>query len=317
MRPAAAPGSPDARSTVGLPRCGRDSVRRRTRSKALPIDPDREETHRHLAIVRAAVVHGRKSDGSVSPLGAHGQVHDRTQGNRQILARLGDRQSVVHGPDGRLRPIADPDFAKDRLHVNLNGSFRDVDLARDKLVGIPFDQAVQDTSLSVGQPRCIAVSARRAVPDGRLSALPVGVRSTITIAIREIGEHRQHGRWQNRLSKHHQLERFDERVARTDFDEVCVGACAKHRHNVARLMVVGQDGDAAGRVMLLEDLDLSDSRMEVVTGVDNQKYRSLSRLCRQDKLVNRRCRRHDTKVGCVEYPNQALAKQSARAGKSD
>jgi hypothetical protein len=72
--------------------------------------------------------------------------------------------------------------------------------------------------------------------------------------------------------------------------------------------VVGQYGDASGRIALLEDPDLADRVAQVVAGIDDEQDRSVSRRRRQDKLVDSRGRSHDTEVRRAKDAGQALSK---------
>jgi hypothetical protein len=51
---------------------------------------------------------------------------------------------MVHCPNCRLCPVLDPDFAQDRLDVDLYRRLGDIDLSGYAFVGIAFDQAPQN-----------------------------------------------------------------------------------------------------------------------------------------------------------------------------
>src|SRR5208283_4267510 len=60
---------------------------------------------------------------------------------------------VIFQPYGRLRSVADPDLAKDRLDVDLHGALRDTHLAGYDLVRTTLADIPQDVFLAARQLR--------------------------------------------------------------------------------------------------------------------------------------------------------------------
>ena len=69
---------------------------------------------------------------------------------RQPVAHWPRQRLVVDPPNRRLRPVLNPDLAKNRVDMDLHGRLGDIDLARDAVVGIAFDQAAQNRCLPRG-----------------------------------------------------------------------------------------------------------------------------------------------------------------------
>src|SRR3546814_9810075 len=67
--------------------------------------------------------------------------------------RLVRVQPARDRPDGRLRPVHNPQFPEDGLDVNLDGRFGDVEPAGDDLVCVTCYKAPENFDFPVGQLR--------------------------------------------------------------------------------------------------------------------------------------------------------------------
>jgi hypothetical protein len=54
---------------------------------------------------------------------------------------------------------------------------------------------------------------------------------------------------------------------------------------------------------ILEELDLSNCRLEVIAGIDNEQDRTVLRQRCQDQIVNARGRSHDSEIRCTKDPS--------------
>jgi len=185
----------------------------------------------------------------------------------------------------------DPDLAKDRLDMNLDGRLGDIDLSRDGLVGIALDQVAQDGFLPRRKPWCYSILRRDEETLVVLSrsfrphALAFGIESE-----------RQECRGENRLAHHHQLKGLDQYVAGHDFDEVTVGARAKCGNQLIQSIAIGDDRNPAAGAAAFEKPDLFDGGAEIISGMNNEKQ-LLARLnftCGQ--IIRARYRSQDTKI---------------------
>src|SRR5260370_36499591 len=98
--------------------------------------------------------------------------------------------------------------------------------------------------------------------------------STIVVVfICTIENYGENCRRQNRFTEHHQFKGFDKGITGCDLDEVGVGSRPKSRDYLTRLIVIGQYGDTRCRMLLLEQLDLSNSRVQVIAAIDHKQAR--------------------------------------------
>src|SRR6266436_9014742 len=70
-------------------------------------------------------------------------AHIEGRGRGAVVCQSWHR-TVFHPPNRRLSPVLNPDLAKDRLDVDLDGRLGDVVLSRYAFVGVAFDQAAKD-----------------------------------------------------------------------------------------------------------------------------------------------------------------------------
>src|SRR6266849_3330809 len=98
-------------------------------------------------------------------------------------------------------------------------------------------------------------------------------------------------------TEHDQFEGFDKCVARRDLDQIRVGAHSKRRYHLGQLMLMSQHGDAPRRIPLLERLDLSQCRIEIIADIDDEQDGLLLRERAQDGIVNAGRRSEDAKTG--------------------
>src|SRR3977135_1364390 len=127
---------------------------------------------------------------------------------------------------------------------------------------------------------------------------------------------RKDRRGQNRFAQHHQFEGLDESVASRDLGEIGVGACPKGRHDLARLIMIGQYGDTPGGVLLLEELDAPSDRVRIIAGIDNEQDGLISGYRTQDSIVDARRGSDDTKIRRLEDTDKTFSKQGARPDKN-
>ena len=59
--------------------------------------------------------------------------------------------TILECPDGSLSSVRDPYLSQDRLHMNLDRGFGNVELTGDDLVGKPFYQVLEDLLLPLRQ----------------------------------------------------------------------------------------------------------------------------------------------------------------------
>src|SRR3712207_2253852 len=71
-----------------------------------------------------------------------------------IRRRSTSLRQALYCPHGRLGAIGRADLAHDGFDVNLNGGFRNVELARDRLVGRTIHKTTQDFRLADRERPC-------------------------------------------------------------------------------------------------------------------------------------------------------------------
>ena len=75
---------------------------------------------------------------------------------QQVATKSTGGIAIRHRPNSRLRAVVDPDLPQDRLHVDLDRGLGDVARAGDHLVGMPFQETVEDLGLALRQTRVIS-----------------------------------------------------------------------------------------------------------------------------------------------------------------
>ena len=122
--------------------------------------------------------------------------------------------------------------------MDLHGRNGDVDLVRDDLVRVTFRETAQDTFFLGGQ----ACAFGGGSPD------PHGGRALLPIA-----DQRQDARKQEGLSESHQLERFEEDVARDPPGKARMGPRTKQKKQIADLIRIRKNRDTRRRMPVPED----------------------------------------------------------------
>src|SRR5215475_4310647 len=132
-----------------------------------------------------------------------------------------------------------------------------------------------------------------------IAAIAVAVVSPVKHESQDCGR-------QNRFTKHHQFEGFDERVG-CDLDEVGVCSCPERRNHFSQLMVMRQYGDTRERILLLEKFNLCNGRVEFIADIDNEQDGLRLGRRRQDDIVNTTSRPEDAKIGSTQNTRKALS----------
>src|SRR5262249_15867866 len=118
--------------------------------------------------------------------------------------------TVLHGPHRGLRPIADPDLAKDGFDMNLHLRLSDLDLSSDDFVRRAFSNGAQNGVLTRRQLRPLQLGKLRH-PWRRFRQ--VSVYFWRCFQPQWISNINKQFRRQDGLSKHNEFQRFDERIA--------------------------------------------------------------------------------------------------------
>src|SRR5690349_15375451 len=120
---------------------------------------------------------------------------------------------------------------------------------------------------------------------------------------------RQELRRKDRFTQHDQLESFREGIAAHALCEADIGACCKCRDQIADELVVRYEGDAPGRVLILEQLDLRDGGICGIARVDEEQERLILRGGRD--ILNMISRGDHAEICRFEDASKAMSKKGA------